>query len=285
MNIVFIFIQLPILEEIFASLDTKSRVAFYLINKVLCLYIKINKHLLNLVYPKSYNYILNTNDLILLEYYCKTTKYIKYPYIFLLKQAAIKGNIEIFNILKKYGKFDKFEGTMIINGAVANGHLDVVQWLHNNGTIIHISTIDVAARNGYFNIVKYLHYNGSQITNITVKYAALSGNLDLIKWLYEKCGNITYSLFNSDTANNAASAGHLHIVQWLHAHNSTPDYHGIYIAVCNKHDDLAIYIFSQLKVGIPKNIFDLMKLSHIFQFIQENSTLLNDNYYYWSSNN
>ena len=55
------------------------------------------------------------------------------------------------------GKFEK----NIMNDAAANGHLDVVIWLHENRTEgCSKDTMDWAVKNGYLDVAKWLHENG-----------------------------------------------------------------------------------------------------------------------------
>ena len=50
--------------------------------------------------------------------------------------------------------------TLAMNRASANGHLDVVKWLHfNRSEGCTTYAIDFAAANGHLDIVKWLHQN------------------------------------------------------------------------------------------------------------------------------
>ncbi|RLN77599.1 hypothetical protein BBJ28_00000462 [Nothophytophthora sp. Chile5] len=105
-----------------------------------------------------------------------------------------------------------------MDGAAANNHLDVVEWLHDNRTE-GCSTIamDLAAQNGHLEMVQWLHHNRTEgCTTAAMDGAAGSGCLDLVKWLQE---NRTEGC-TRDAMDNAARNGHLDIVKWLHEHRA-----------------------------------------------------------------
>jgi hypothetical protein len=71
--------------------------------------------------------------------------------------------------------------------AALNGHLEVVQWLHENRkegcTKI---AMDGAAMCGHLEVVKYLHENGKVGCNeVTMVKVAECGRFEVLKWLYE----------------------------------------------------------------------------------------------------
>ncbi|EEY54558.1 uncharacterized protein PITG_08222 [Phytophthora infestans T30-4] len=101
-----------------------------------------------------------------------------------------------------------------MNGAALCGHLDVVQWLHENrseGCTVH--AMDSAVRNRDWAMVQWLHTNRSEgCSRGAMDWAAAAGNLSLVRWLHthrsEGC--------TTRAMDWAAAAGHLETVQWLH---------------------------------------------------------------------
>ncbi|KAE9032428.1 hypothetical protein PR003_g4817 [Phytophthora rubi] len=108
--------------------------------------------------------------------------------------------------------------TGAMNGAAANGHLNVVRWLHENRMEgCTVSAMDLAATNGHLAVVQWLHNNRNEgCTTDAIDDAARGGHLDVIKWLHahrtEGCTAIAM--------NNAAAAGSLEVVKWLHENRS-----------------------------------------------------------------
>jgi len=114
--------------------------------------------------------------------------------------------------------------------AAANGHLEMVQWLHN----IHIkatarslcsrflssvtelcseAAMNGAAANGHLHVLQWLHDNISDgWTNKVMDTAAKHGHLDVVRWLHhnrsEGC--------TTDAMDKAAELGDLDLIQFLH---------------------------------------------------------------------
>lgn len=74
--------------------------------------------------------------------------------------------------------------------AAANGQLDILRYLHQNGCDIHAradSPMRLAAANGRLEVVKYLHWNGCDIhsnNDAAIRAAAAKGNLQVVKYLH-----------------------------------------------------------------------------------------------------
>ncbi|KAE9274379.1 hypothetical protein PR003_g29627, partial [Phytophthora rubi] len=104
--------------------------------------------------------------------------------------------------------------TEAMDGAAANGHFEVVRWLHENRTEgCTTDAMDCAARNGHLELVQYLHEHRKEgCTLNAMDGAASNGHLEVVKWLHghrsEGC--------SSKAMDGAASGGYLAVVQWLH---------------------------------------------------------------------
>ena len=75
----------------------------------------------------------------------------------------------------------------VMDHAAANGHLEVVKWLHDNRNEGCTSgAMNWAAGNGHLVVVKYLHDNRQEgCTHRAIPWAASFGNLDVVKFLEE----------------------------------------------------------------------------------------------------
>ncbi|EGZ14840.1 hypothetical protein PHYSODRAFT_333162 [Phytophthora sojae] len=73
-----------------------------------------------------------------------------------------------------------------MDDAAANGHLDVVKWLHENRDEGCTSrAMDGAAIGGHLRVIQWLHENTSQgCTTGAMDGAAVYGYLDVVKWLH-----------------------------------------------------------------------------------------------------
>ncbi|RLN36926.1 hypothetical protein BBJ28_00024661 [Nothophytophthora sp. Chile5] len=105
-----------------------------------------------------------------------------------------------------------------MDGAAANNHLDVVQWLHNNRAEgCSTDAMDLAGSNGHLEMVQWLHQNRAEgCTAKAMKGAARGGHLAVVQWLHAH----TRVGCTSETMDVAACDGHIEIVKWLHEHRS-----------------------------------------------------------------
>ncbi|POM77347.1 DNA excision repair protein ERCC-6, partial [Phytophthora palmivora] len=117
---------------------------------------------------------------------------------------------------KEYQYRSEWNSTDPMDDAAANGHLQVVKWLHlNRSEGCTTAAMDCAAANGHLDVVKWLHlYRSEGCTTKAIDGAAENGHLDVIQWLYsnhfERC--------TVHAIEGAFAFGHLRIVVWLHAH-------------------------------------------------------------------
>ena len=95
--------------------------------------------------------------------------------------------------------------------AAKGGQLEVLQWLHQNGSPSNVHTCRAAAEDGHFEILKWLHQNGCPWDEQTCDAAARSGRFDILIWLRENgCP------WDEGTCSDAARNGHLDILQWAY---------------------------------------------------------------------
>lgn len=138
------------------------------------------------------------------------------------------------------GKLDLFESTQrefqqlsqeikltshLIDAAAANGHLAMVQWLHDRLSIPAIGrwlrkksyAMNNAASNGHLDVLKWLHKNHYKgCSKDAMDNAAANGHIEVVKWLHaNRAEGCTIKAMNL-----AAKHGHLKVLQWLHANRS-----------------------------------------------------------------
>ncbi|OWZ12455.1 hypothetical protein PHMEG_00014384 [Phytophthora megakarya] len=105
-----------------------------------------------------------------------------------------------------------------MNGAAANSHLHVVQWLQQNRNEgCTKDAMDFAARNGHFEVVKWLHENRKEdCSTKAMDEAAKAGHLEVVKWLHEHRteGSTTKAM------DGAAASGALDVMKWLKENRS-----------------------------------------------------------------
>ncbi|CAB9530144.1 ankyrin repeat protein [Seminavis robusta] len=95
--------------------------------------------------------------------------------------------------------------------AAENGHLELLQWLKENGCPWDSWTCHRAASGGHLEILKWARENGCPWNEYTCACAAENGNLEILKWARENdCP------WNEQTCSRAAKNGHLDILEWVH---------------------------------------------------------------------
>ncbi|KAE9087779.1 hypothetical protein PF007_g20243 [Phytophthora fragariae] len=105
-----------------------------------------------------------------------------------------------------------------MNGAAANGHLAVVEWLDQNRTDgCTVEAMDSAAAGGHLEVVKWLHEHRSEgCSTAAIDGAAAKGHLEVVQWLHEN----TRAGCTTSAMDQAAAGGHLNVVKWLHEHRT-----------------------------------------------------------------
>lgn len=134
-----------------------------------------------------------------------------------LMSAALAGHAHLVKRLSARHP-EPFDGCCqeAMDSAAEFGHLEIVQWLHENREEGCTSdAMDMAASNGHLHVVRWLHENRSEgCTTSAMDFAAQNGHLHVLQWLHEnRTEGCTHSAMD-----NAATSGHLYVMQWLHIH-------------------------------------------------------------------
>jgi hypothetical protein len=121
----------------------------------------------------------------------------------------------------------------ITYAAINNGHLHIMQWLHNNGCILDHYIFSHAIMVGNLNVLQWLDENGCPryVTTTCMNTAISCRNLNVVRWLHER----GYLLFEH-TFKVAVQYGSLEIVQWLYENG------------CPMNRDLTSYTIYNLEV-------------------------------------
>jgi serine/threonine-protein phosphatase 6 regulatory ankyrin repeat subunit B len=130
--------------------------------------------------------------------------------------------------------------------AASNGHLEIVQWLLQNGAALAEknengdTALLCAALNGHLEIVQWLLQNGVALAekdedgDTALLCAALNGHLEMVQWLLQNGATLSEKNENGDTALLCAACyGHLEIVQWILKHGATTE-EGVNLSDKNK---------------------------------------------------
>lgn len=134
-----------------------------------------------------------------------------------LEAATANGHLHIVQWLHETFP-ERKNKTWAIDTAAENGHLAIMQWLHATKSMLDrasMAAMDEAARNGRLDIVQWLHDNRSEgCSTRAMDCAARNGHLHIVQWLH---ANRTEGC-TTQAMDWAAAQGHLNVVQWLHEH-------------------------------------------------------------------
>jgi hypothetical protein len=94
--------------------------------------------------------------------------------------------------------------------AAEAGHLEVLKWAHGHQRCDR-STFASASRGGHMEVVRYLHASRCPSDRSACALAASAGNLEVLAWLVERgC-----TCHPAECLTLAAEGGHLHVLTWL----------------------------------------------------------------------
>ncbi|TYZ69138.1 hypothetical protein PybrP1_002989 [[Pythium] brassicae (nom. inval.)] len=132
----------------------------------------------------------------------------------LLVGAASKGHVVLVEFLLRDDSYRPGSKTETVSHAAANGHLAVVKLLLANqpGDVMPQGLMHSAVKGGHLDVVQYFHENAiSECTARAVDEAAASGHLDVITYLHaNELGGCTTA-----AVDGAAANGHLEVVRFL----------------------------------------------------------------------
>ncbi len=143
-----------------------------------------------------------------------------------LESAIETGNLDMVRLFP-----DSDFSVKAMNNAAKHGHLNLVQWLHENRREGCTDwAVVIAAQNGHLEVVQWLYANmrgwSKGCTNRAMNCAAANGQLHMVKWLHENTSSLAVLSLapgqrrtegcTTRAMDCAAEHGHLHVVQWLH---------------------------------------------------------------------
>lgn len=114
--------------------------------------------------------------------------------------------------------------TGALTAAAANGHLDVVHFLHANcktTASAHAGALQLAVRHGHLEVVRFLYAKDSttiERINYYLCWAAHNGHLDVVCFLHQNGADIHGN--HGRAVCWAAENGHLAVVQYLYFHGA-----------------------------------------------------------------
>ena len=146
-------------------------------------------------------------------------------YCFDIRWASANGHLEIVKLLIDNGADVTADDNYAIRRASDNGHLEVVKLLIANGadvTADNNQAIRDASNNGHLEVVKLLIDNGADVNannNEAIRWASDNGHLEIVKLLIDAGADVTAD--NNYAISRASDSGHTEIVELLKKHGAT----------------------------------------------------------------
>jgi len=133
---------------------------------------------------------------------------------YVLKIAAMTGNINIFKFLMKYleKKYSIIDTESLCNYAIMGGQLNMLKWL---------------LKEGY------------KLDHLSFQYAASCDNIRVLIYIYNLCSHdLSMPWFDEETCQAAADSGNLRNLKWLRKKNCPWDMRTTMSAIENEHYDV-----------------------------------------------
>ncbi|TMW61214.1 hypothetical protein Poli38472_013677 [Pythium oligandrum] len=147
--------------------------------------------------------------------------------------------------------------TNAMDGAAANSHLKIVEYLHSERTEgCTTEAMNNAAGNGHLAVVEYLHTHRQEGCTVrAMNDAASHGHLDIVKYLHEKRGRLYDQGYGPSCGKRTfrrAEKGALDVLKYLHENRSegcTSD--AIINAVLEDHVEVVRFLVDHCDVAYP----------------------------------
>jgi Ankyrin repeats (3 copies) len=122
------------------------------------------------------------------------------------------GHLEVLQYLASTAAVTGAECTAAaIDFAAGQGHLAVLQWLHQRGCRASTSAMDSACANGHLHTLRYLHKHRREgCSQDAIVLAAAAGHLSTVQWLVAH-----YEVSAADGAAAAQHSGHTDVYGYL----------------------------------------------------------------------
>ncbi|POM66369.1 Hypothetical protein PHPALM_17773, partial [Phytophthora palmivora] len=171
-----------------------------------------------------------------------------------IESAAFNGHLSILEWLHD-GPAKIELSTSVLNEAARGGKVEVVKWLHEHQCHSTSAAMEAAAENGYLEVMQWLYANTDVVcTSRALDRAARNGHLDIVKWLHATDIN----LYCPAAMNRAAEFGHLHVVKWLHENRPEGCSTEALDCACHLgHLDVAKWLYANRREGCGKWAMDL----------------------------
>jgi hypothetical protein len=185
--------------------------------------------------PISFSYVagcLSYDHIDIIEYLL-INDYNKYAKYMDLDIPSTYGNLNMLNLLKKYG-IAKYSSYALEN-AIRNSDINVLEWWKNSGLyLLYNPDIISSCRN--INVLEWCKNNGLRVicSINTLKYASWNGHVNVLEWWLKQ--NIPL-IYDEWAINYASKNGHINVLNWwFHSGLELKyDKYAIYNATMNCH--------------------------------------------------
>lgn len=168
-----------------------------------------------------------------------------------ISHAISGGHLEVAKYL--YNRYQVFPSFVVIDDVVANGHVNLIDWIdgHRPGAVRRYGgvefcssyAIDTAVMNGYYQTLKWVRRNSEYEYSVSagaLDLAIANGFLKTVMWVH---GVAKWGKCSAQAADIAAKAGHISCLRWLLENGYRASAHAIDGAAANGHLDIVKWLF------------------------------------------
>ncbi|KAG3004910.1 hypothetical protein JG687_00015751 [Phytophthora cactorum] len=134
-----------------------------------------------------------------------------------LYKVAKEGHLDVLQWLHEHQYPVHCRRAHVVRGAAAGGHKEIVEWMEETFESLtrqrHRIRVDGAGAFGDLQLVQWLHHQGYRFTAHAMDDAAAGGFLSIVRWLH---GNVENSKCTVAAMDRAAANGYLDVVEFLH---------------------------------------------------------------------
>lgn len=176
-----------------------------------------------------------------------------------MRAAAQNGHVEIVQYAHETGSL-YLEDTCL--QAAKHGHVKVLQYAHKNGCSWDEDTCNTAAMYGHMDCLQYAHKNGCPWSKHTCDLAAQGGHLEILKYAHDNgCP------WDETTCSEAAHYGHMECLRYAHENGCPWDEATTCLALASGH--MEILEWAKAK-GCPWSEENCAQAVAFAQMLQEN---------------
>ncbi|EFA82927.1 hypothetical protein PPL_03705 [Heterostelium album PN500] len=183
-----------------------------------------------------------------------------------MTSAAVSGNLELLQWLFKNNNNPKIKLGNIIDQAAKKGHLNIIQWIHEQQVFLvekykiipsrlaSTMALDWATAGNHMEVAQWLKENRTEGCGMNALYYVVgNGHWEMSQWLVKNCGHVHYDI--AATIKRAIQKKNLQIFKFLLDYDIMKNYE-LYCELSSMFGSLEIleYILEETEIDITEKL-------------------------------